>query len=71
MNVLEADKKSRTEDTKLSAVLRDIPEQPIKINVIPDVIDSRIANIKTVLNNNHSAFNDHFNVFIMTLKSIK
>ena len=62
MNVLEADKKSRTEDTKLSAVLREIPEQPIKINVIPDVIDSRIANIKTVLNNNHSAFNDHFNI---------
>lgn len=62
MNVLEADKISRTEDTKLTAISRDIPEHPTKINVIPDVIDSRIANINTVLNNNRSTFNDHFNI---------
>ena len=60
MNVLEADKKSRNEDTKLTAVSGET--QPIKINVVPDVIDSRIANMNTVLNNNRSTFNDHFNI---------
>ena len=62
MNVLETDNKSRSDDIKLTSVLREIVEQPVKLNFIPDVIDSRIVKIETVFNSNHSTFNDQFHI---------